>query len=118
MVAPGLGPETGFPGRRRFAIRRYPVAELGAFTHKLTAALGSVVPLVVPDAFNQQPHLDSSNAISHLPAGCMVPVQLPVKRQPVALCMARRQGDDGKALNWFWDYLSQPGYFSNWLDSS
>ncbi len=50
-----------------------------------------------------------------LAAGELVELDVKMPRKPVPLVMARRHGDGGKAMNWFWDRLSEPDYFARWL---
>ncbi len=49
--------------------------------------------------------------------GELVALDVKMPRKPVPLVMARRQGDESKAMNWFWDQLSQPDYFAQWLEN-
>ena len=50
--------------------------------------------------------------------GELVALDVAARRRPVILCMARRRGDEGNAINWFWEHLSREGYFEAWLDAS
>ena len=99
--------------------RQLPAGSAGIFSRQRTLTVSSMANKIAAQkaglGVGWLPYHQIEREIDE---GHLVTLQLPVKRQPVALCMARRQGDEGKALNWFWDYLSQPGYFSNWLDSS
>jgi len=51
-----------------------------------------------------------------LERGELVALKLSTPRNPVQLCMARWSNDGGKAADWFWQTLAEPGYFSQWLD--
>ncbi|PVY70402.1 LysR family transcriptional regulator [Tamilnaduibacter salinus] len=51
----------------------------------------------------------------HLASGDLVPIEVDADRKPVDLTLARHQDDQGKALMWFWDKLSDPRLFDRWL---
>lgn len=53
---------------------------------------------------------------AHIESGRLVEIDINASRQPVILNLARHQDDQGKALMWFWDQLSQPGQFGRWLN--
>lgn len=51
-----------------------------------------------------------------LEEGSLVEKTVDVPRDPIAVHVARRSEDQGKALQWFWERLSQPGLYQGWLD--
>lgn len=51
-----------------------------------------------------------------LEAGSLVEKPVDAPREPIAVHIARRSEDQGKALHWFWGKLSQPELFRGWLD--
>lgn len=53
-----------------------------------------------------------------LASGQLVALPTETPRDPIQLHIAKHSEDRGKALTWFWDTLSQPDYFSDWLDDS
>lgn len=60
--------------------------------------------------------LPALQARDALERGELVSLAVSKPRRPVALCMARRRGEEGKAQAWFWDHLAAPEYFAQWLD--
>ena len=50
-----------------------------------------------------------------LASGQLVALTTDAQRDPIQLHIAKHSEDRGKALTWFWDTLSQPDYFSDWL---
>lgn len=97
--------------------RQLPASSAGIFSRQRTLTVSSMQnKIAAQKAGLGVGWLPYHQVEADIEQGRLVALQLPVKRQPVELCMARRQGDEGKALNWFWEHLSQPGYFSPWLD--
>ncbi len=63
VVAARLGLEPALAGRPRRAVRRDPVAEPALAADKPAAGSGGVVPLVAPDAIDQEPHARRSTRL-------------------------------------------------------
>lgn len=51
-----------------------------------------------------------------LAEGTLVELTVETPRDALALHIARHSEDRGKALNWFWEQLSAPGVFSDWIE--
>ncbi|MFC4260150.1 LysR substrate-binding domain-containing protein [Marinobacter lacisalsi] len=51
-----------------------------------------------------------------LKEGLLVEKSVDLPRDPIAVHIARRSEDQGKALQWFWERLSQPELYRGWLD--
>ncbi|MAA65201.1 MAG: LysR family transcriptional regulator [Alteromonadaceae bacterium] len=60
--------------------------------------------------------LPEARVREHIETGRLVEIEINSSRQPVILNLARHQDDQGKALMWFWDTLSQPGQFGRWVN--
>lgn len=52
-----------------------------------------------------------------LTSGSLVAMQVHDARQPIMLHLARHAEDKGKALMWFWNRLSEPKTFAEWLET-
>ena len=52
-----------------------------------------------------------------LNSGSLVEKQVEAARDPIAVHIACRSEDQGKALQWFWERLSQPDLYRDWLDT-
>lgn len=51
-----------------------------------------------------------------LARGVLVEKTVEAIREPIPVHIARRNEEQGKALKWFWERLSQPGLYRDWLD--
>ncbi|MFW5824551.1 MAG: LysR substrate-binding domain-containing protein [Marinobacter sp.] len=51
-----------------------------------------------------------------LEEGTLVACEVDMPRDPILVHIARRDEEQGKALEWFWQRLSQPGIYQDWLD--
>lgn len=52
-----------------------------------------------------------------LEEGSLVICDVELPRDPIPVHIARRNDEQGKALEWFWERLSQPGVYRDWLDT-
>ncbi|WP_372958651.1 LysR family transcriptional regulator [Marinobacter sp.] len=52
-----------------------------------------------------------------LQEGLLVACDVELPRDPIPVHIARRSDEQGKALEWFWERLSQPGAYQGWLDA-
>lgn len=97
--------------------RQLPTASAGIFTRQRTLTVSSMAHKIEAQkaglgiGWLPRPQVESA-----LASGELVALDVATKRPPVILCMARRRGDQGKAINWFWDHLASPEYFTDWLD--
>ena len=53
---------------------------------------------------------------SLLETGELIALTVHEPRQPIMLHLARHSDDQGKALMWFWEYLTHSTTLSDWLD--
>ncbi len=86
VIAAGLGLEAALARRPRCAVRRDPVAEARVRAHETAAAARRVVPLVVPDAVDENAHCPAApyGSVSNAPranAQTMTPIP-PTSRTP------------------------------------
>lgn len=51
-----------------------------------------------------------------LQEGSLVSCEVELPRDPIPVHIARRNDEQGKALEWFWERLSQPSLYRDWLD--
>ncbi|MGM0449958.1 MAG: LysR substrate-binding domain-containing protein [Pseudomonadota bacterium] len=97
--------------------RQLPAGSAGIFARQRTLTVSSMAHKIEAQkaglGIGWLPHPQVEPALA---AGELVALDVATRRPPVVLCMARRRGDQGKAINWFWDHLSQPDYFSPWLN--
>lgn len=52
-----------------------------------------------------------------LERGSLVEKTVDAPREPIAVHVARRDEEQGKALQWFWERLSQPELYRDWLNT-
>ena len=51
-----------------------------------------------------------------LAEGTLVEKKVDAPREPIPVHIARRNEEQGKASAWFWERLSQPELYRDWLD--
>src|SRR5262249_32695822 len=71
VITPRLRLEPALPGRTSRAIGRDPVAEARVGAHEASAGALGVVPLVLPDAVDEQAHDRCSLLSPAIPVGAM-----------------------------------------------
>lgn len=97
--------------------RQLPAGSAGIFARQRTLKVSSMAHKIEAQkaglgiGWLPRPQVETA-----LASGELVALDVATKRPPVILCMARRRGDQGKAINWFWEHLSRPDYFDPWLD--
>lgn len=97
--------------------RQLPAGSAGIFAQQRTLTVSSMDHKIeAQKAGLGVGWLPRPQVASALASGELVALDVATNRSPVVLCMARRRGDQGKAINWFWDHLSRPDYFRPWLD--
>ncbi|XOZ33447.1 LysR substrate-binding domain-containing protein [Halomonadaceae bacterium KBTZ08] len=97
--------------------RQLPAGSAGIFAQQRTLTVSSMDHKIEAQkaglGVGWLPHPQVASALA---SGELVALDVATNRSPVVLCMAKRRGDQGKAINWFWEHLSRPDYFSPWLN--
>ncbi|SFR86189.1 transcriptional regulator, LysR family [Marinobacter daqiaonensis] len=97
--------------------RRLPAGSAGIFRRQQTLTVsGMAQKIALQEAGLGVGWLPRHRIRHQLEKGQLVELGVDTPREPMAVHLARHSEDQGKALLWFWERLSQPELFQDWLD--
>ncbi|MDX1634705.1 MAG: LysR family transcriptional regulator [Marinobacter sp.] len=97
--------------------RGLPAGSAGIFRRQPTLTVSNIdQKIAVQEAGLGVGWLPEARIRQQLADGRLVALEVAEMRAPIVLHLARHSDDVGKALTWFWERLSEPGQFSQWLE--
>lgn len=99
--------------------RSLPSASAGIFQRQRTLTVSNIAQkIALQEAGLGVGWLPRSRISQQLADGTLVELAVESSRAPIQLHIARHSEDRGKALTWFWEEFSKPGYFAQWTDEA
>lgn len=98
--------------------RSLPPGHAGIFRRQRTLTVANIdQKIAVQQAGMAVGWLPEARVREQLADGTLLALEVQEPRQPIMLHLARHSEDQGKALMWFWEQLSQSKAISAWLDA-
>lgn len=99
--------------------RNLPPGSAGIFRRQQTLTVSNVEQkIALQEAGLGVGWLPRNRITRQLATGTLLELEVQMPREPIQVHLVRHSEDQGKALLWFWERLSQPGFYRDWLDSA